>query len=106
MKAILVIDLPSDLDISLDEFKADITMLSKDFSKSMLFHKYKNIELKPMPKKLEVDVKKIEDIMHAEYQMVDVIQDKIIAEIKLNTDKLIALGWNGCINEILGDNDE
>lgn len=55
MKAILVIDLPNDLDNSLDEIKADITVLSKDTRKSMLYLKYKNIALKPMPQKKEIE---------------------------------------------------
>lgn len=59
--------------------------------------------LKPLPRKIEVDVKKIEDIMHVEYQTIDVIQDKIRADIKLETNKLIALGWNACIDKISGE---
>ena len=59
--------------------------------------------LKPLPQKIEVDVKKIEDIMHTEFQMANVFQDKIIADIKLETDKLIALGWNKCIDKISGE---
>lgn len=66
------------------------------------YEKEKHCPLKPLPRKIEVDVKKIEDIMHAEFQMTDVIQDKIVADIKLETDKLIALGYNQCIEEILG----
>lgn len=77
MKAILVIDLPNDLDISLDEIKADITVLSKDFRKSMLFLKYKNIALKPLPQKQE---QKDEEV----YQFSDYKE-----------------GWNDCIDEIL-----
>lgn len=74
MKAILVIDLPNDLDISLDEIKADITVLSKDFRKSMLYLKYKNIALKPLPER-------IEQYLGGDF-----------------TD-----GWNACIDEILGE---
>lgn len=81
MKAILVIDLPNDLDISLDEYKADITMLSKDFSKSMLSHKYKNIALKNLPQKKNVD----EDLA------------------KYCEDYDRKIGWNECIDEILGE---
>ena len=75
MKAILVIDLPNDLDISLDEIKADITVLSKDFRKSMLFLKYKNIALKPMPKEKD-DLRYLDSY---------------------------AKGYNDCIDEILGE---
>lgn len=59
--------------------------------------------LKPLPRKKEVEVNKIEDIMHTEFQTIDVISDKYIANIKLETDKLIAIGYNGCIDEILGE---
>lgn len=51
--------------------------------------------LKPMPQKLEVEVNKIEDIMHTEFSIED-----ITAKIQLDTDKLISLGWNACLEEI------
>ena len=60
--------------------------------------------LKPMPKKIKVDVKLIEDIMHTEFQMTDFIRNKFIAKINLETDKLIAIGYNRCIDEILESN--
>lgn len=69
--------------------------------------KYKcNWKLKPLPKKIEVNVEKIEDIMHTEYRTIDIIQDKYIADIKLEVDNLIAVGYNRCIDEILGEEDE
>ena len=59
--------------------------------------------LKPMPQKKEVEVNKIEDIMHTEYSIEDIYKNKYVADIQLATDKLISLGWNACINEILGE---
>ena len=55
--------------------------------------------LRPLPEK-------IEDIMHTEFQTMDVITDKFIADIRFETDKLIALGYNACLDEIVGDNDD
>lgn len=83
MKAILVIDLPNDLDISLDEIKADITVLSKDFRKSMLYLKYKNIALKPLPQKKILDE---ELFMSGIFRL---IQARFT-------------GWNDCLDEIIG----
>lgn len=100
MKAILVFDV--------DEFTYEA--INDYFSGVITLHMgndgfidFQNVLLQPMPKKMEVDVEKIEDIMHTEIQLVDAIQDKIIADIKLETDKLISLGWNGCIDKILGE---
>lgn len=100
MKAILVFDI-NDLTYKglKESFVNELTLHLKHNG----FYQIKDVELKPVPQKLEVDVKRIEDIMHTEFQMVDVIQDKIKAEIKFNTDKLIALGYNHCIDEITGE---
>lgn len=51
---------------------------------------------------MEVKVEKIEDIMHTELQTMDIFSNKIMAEVKFETDKLIALGYNACIDEIVG----
>ena len=58
--------------------------------------------LRPLPDKMEVKVEKIEDIMHTELQLTDIFSNKIMAEVKFETDKLIALGYNACIDEIVG----
>lgn len=55
MKAVIVIDMPDNLDIPLEDIKADITVSSKDVRKSMLYLKYKNVELKPLPPKLDAN---------------------------------------------------
>lgn len=59
--------------------------------------------LRPLPQKLEVKVDTFDDIMHTEFQMTDVIADKLIANIRFETDKLVALGYNACLDEILGE---
>lgn len=58
--------------------------------------------LRPLPQKREVEVNEIKDIIHTEFQTTDVITDKFIADIKFETDKLIALGYNSCIDDIMG----
>ena len=55
-------------------------------------------ELRPLPEKKNVEVKNIEDIMHTEFLL-----DSLVAKINLDADKLIALGWNSCVDEILGE---
>ena len=108
MKEILVIDRPEYCDDCplLFENYCGVTQTHMQLEYGELYYpKPSWCPLRPLPQKIEVDVEKIEDIMTTEFQMVDVIQDKIKAKIKLDTDKLIALGWNGCINEILGDED-
>ncbi len=60
-------------------------------------------EIMPMPQKKEVEVNKIEDIMHVEYSIDDIYTKKYVADIRLATDKLISLGYNACIDEIAGD---
>ena len=59
--------------------------------------------LRPLPQKKEVEVNKIDDIMHTEYSIEDIYTNKYIADIRLATDKLIALGYNMCLDEILGE---
>lgn len=98
MKVMLVINIDDNTDI--ESYDVRVWCYNKTTGLAKL---YQNVELKPIPQKMEVDVKKIEDIMHTGFQMVDVIQDKIVADIKLETDKLIALGYNQCIDEMLGD---
>ena len=66
---------------------------------------YKTYPLRPMPQKKEVEVNEIEDIMHTEYSIEDIYTNKYVATIRLATDKLISLGWNGCLDEILGGNE-
>ena len=54
-------------------------------------------KLRPLPEKKSVEVRDIEDIMHADFLL-----DSLVAKINLDADKLIALGWNACVDEILG----
>ena len=58
--------------------------------------------LKPMQQKKVVTVKRIEDIQS--YSITEVA-DKISAKIILKTNEVFALGWNACIDAIIGDTD-
>ena len=112
MKAILVIDIPDYVNTVTKGILKPIGTVGKleigygSDDGEMTRFQFINTDgalLKPMPQKKEIDVKKIEDIMHIEFQFTDVIRDKYIADIKLETDKLIAIGYNRCISEILGE---
>lgn len=56
--------------------------------------------IRPLPKKKTVEVEDISDVVNfSSYEM----QQQIIIETRLATDKLIALGWNDCLKEITGE---
>lgn len=110
MKAILVIDMPNNCyDCQYCRFDArrynfrgcvladtDVQDGTIDICKEV----HSCCPLKPMPQKKEVEVNRIEDIMHTEYSIEDIFTNKYIATIRLATDKLISLGWNACLEEI------
>lgn len=96
MKAILVIDVDNTEDYVVEVIK-------KRTSAQLARIVHTGLKLKPMPQKKEVEVNKIEDIMHTEYSIEDIYKNKYIADIRLATDKLIALGYNKCIEEITGE---
>ena len=110
MKAILVIDLN---DTTLNEWDTDVSKCWADIRVHTPIKRgthgigcvYANndVELKPMPQKKKVEVNDIKDIMHVEYSIEDIYKNKYVADIQLATDKLIALGYNWCIDEILGE---
>ena len=79
MKAILVIDMPDNLKNHLDKVKVDVI---GTLNRQELFHRL-NQPLKPMPQKKSIDY----DIDHIE-------------------DEFFAYGWNDCIDEILGGENE
>ena len=98
MKAILVIDVDN-----IDIENTQATYIELQCDNTTIQMALLNHWLKPMPQKKEVEVNKIEDIMHTEYSIDDIYKQKYIADIRLATDKLISLGYNGCLDEILGD---
>jgi len=56
--------------------------------------------LRPLPSKIDVTVKRFEDIQS--YSITEVA-DNISARIILKTDEIFALGWNACLEEIIGE---
>ena len=84
MKAILVIDLPSYLDISLEDIKTEITLSSKDETKSLLYLKYGRVKLKSMPQKRILPKEQVEGTNYGE-------------------EPWFSDGFNACIDEILGE---
>lgn len=79
MKVAVVFDIPDDLDIPLDEIKANITVSSKDATKFMLYWKYKDCQLRPLPRKLTE------------------------ADISWSERRGYRGGWNNCLAEITGE---
>lgn len=109
MKAVLIIDMPEDFDYRRCRIGGDGNIYYERNGehrpqRASIIGNIKN--LKPMPQKKEVEVNEIEDIMHTEYSIEDIYKNKYVADIQLATDKLISLGWNACISEILGEEDE
>lgn len=76
MKAIIIVDLPNNLDMPLDDIRTQITLSSKDITKSLLYLKYDKVKLKPMPSKYELTIEK---------------------------GNRYAVGLNDCIDEVLGE---
>lgn len=99
MKAILVIDVP-------DKYSdRDIYALHEIYTYEG--NRYERIEeykeglhkLKPMPqRKIVGEIEKVSDFMKSDIQ---VINEKVSAEIMLDTELLLASGYNKCIDEIL-----
>ena len=98
MKAILVIDMPKACD------ECPLLLFETETDRCKAFHKQVLVEgedkpiwcpLKPMPEKLYVEANQIEDVMHTEMNI-----GNLTAKIILDTDKLIALGWNACLEEL------
>ena len=60
-----------------------------------------NCPLKPLPQKAEVgEIRKVDDFMKTEIQQT---LDGLSANIMLQTELLIATGYNLCVDEILGE---
>lgn len=91
MKAILVIDIDDEYlgkEISLIKFTDDNAI-------------YCNTKLKPMPqRKIVGEIEKVNDFMKPDIQ---IINEKVTAKMMLDTELLLASGYNKCIDEILGE---
>lgn len=111
MKAILVIDMPQTckecklkyLDTGDDAYwGVNVERCICDNCEIEHNERAYDCQLKPMPQKKVVTVKRIEDIQS--YSITEVA-DKISAKIILKTNEVFALGWNACIDAIIGDTD-
>lgn len=99
MKAILVVDLDQHENIDIEGTKATYIELEtkNEIRKISLIGHW----LKPLPqRKIVGKIKEVDDFMKSDIQ---VINEKVIAEMRLDTELLIASGYNLCIDEILGE---
>jgi len=115
MKAILVIDIPECCaecplmlwDAESEYYGACCPTLKED---NCVADSYKENEnkgtkpnwcpLRPLPSKKDVTVKRIEDIPSCS---ITGVADNISARIILKTDEIFAIGWNACLDSIIGN---
>ena len=65
------------------------------------YEKEKHCPLKPMPqRKIVGEIEKVDDFMKSDIQ---IINEKVTATMMLDTELLLASGYNLCIDEILGE---
>ena len=105
MKAMIVVDIPNIIEsCAIDElgFVADLHIQPTTLCSYDPFD-LKDVDVRPLPQKKEVEVNEIEDIMRLEYSIEDIYTGKHIANIRLAMDKLISLGWNACLDDITGE---
>lgn len=83
----------------------DLVVMAKVYRKKDGYKEFVSVEnnlpLRPLPQKKEIEVNEIDDIMHTEYSIEDIYTNKYIATILLETDKLISLGYNACLDDIM-----
>ena len=96
MKAIVVIDMPDEVDPS--DYELSYALLGHKKGKFPTYATVLEVRgaIKPLPEKKEASVYNIEDIMKTEVNL----GEQVSAMVRLNTDKLIALGYNWCLEEI------
>lgn len=101
-KAILVVDMPNCCTHC--TFCNDETGFCKAlgaYINNVSNTRYQYCPLKTMPEKKYVEeIKEVNDFMKTDIQ---IMNDKIVSEIMLDTDLLLASGYNKCIDEILGE---
>ena len=104
MKALIVLNLE---DCTFDEIdEAEIKEISlvyqdKETGKKYDFLWETGFKIVPMPqRKIVGEIEKVDDFMKSDIQ---IINEKVTAKIMLDTELLIASGYNLCIDEILGE---
>ena len=108
MKAILIIDIPDDYDEygSGDWYVVGDDDLRVVYEEDGALKTYKYIDddmaqLKPLPQKKKVrEINKVDDFMKSDIQ---IINEKVTAKIMLDTELLLASGYNQCLDDILGE---
>lgn len=98
MKAILVFDVNEFTYEAINEyFTGDITLHIGNSG----FIDFKDVALQPLPKKKKTkEINVIDDFMKSDIQ---IINEKVTAQMRLDTELLLASGYNLCIDEILGE---
>lgn len=103
MKAILVIDINDDYLEDYENFYVDYDLRAerKDVNVNESIRYVEDCPLKPMPqRKMVGEIEKVDDFMKSDIQ---IINEKVTAKIMLDTELLLASGYNSCIDEILGE---
>lgn len=110
MKAILVIDMPK----SCNKCKLKTHRFGFTTNKMKVGCKFKGdiltdvlsdrpnwCPLKPLPqRKIVGEIEKVDDFMKSDIQ---IINEKVTTQIMLDTELLLASGYNLCLDEILGE---
>ena len=105
MKALAIVELPDccyhcKFNIT-DEDMQDCYLCHKKFNKDEQMVRQEWCPLKPIPQRKKVgEIEKIDDFMKSDIQT---INEKVTAKIMLDTELLIASGYNLCIDKILGE---
>lgn len=109
MKAILVIEFDDEwldrIKTTCGEMFADITIYKKESLENQCDYSQRLYRcwcpLKPLPQRKKVgEIEKVDDFMKSDIQT---INEKVTARIMLDTELLLASGYNLCIDDILGE---
>lgn len=93
-KAILILDNIDETEIAELRANIQLNLYGEDRGE------YTNCPLKPMPERKKVgEIERVDDFMKSEIR---VMVEKVEAQIRLDTELLLATGYNACIDEILG----
>lgn len=99
MKAVLVIDMPPSCTMCHQSFICEAWVEETERWKGYN-DRLACCPLKPLPSKKDVTVKRIEDTQS--YSITEVA-DNISARIILKTNEIFVLGWNACLDSIIGN---
>lgn len=112
MKAILMIELDDEwldrINLTCEDMFADVVIYKKESLENQCDYSQRIYRcwcpLKPMPERKKVgEIERVDDFMKSEIR---VIAEKVEAQIRLDTELLLATGYNACIDEILGEKND